>query len=174
MKRLSRIAGLSAKCLGLLFITAVVMPSAVQAADKHALYALGVPVSISRLAELRGGFIFGGASQGLEVSFAIQQVTYVNGQLVAETHLNVPAGADLSGLTSLLASPQIIQNGPGNTFSPALNDLAHGSLTVLQNTLDNQTIANATIIDATVASRGFLSGLALSNALNDALSRSRN
>ena len=134
---------------------------------------MGPPVAGARLAALRGGFIFGSAADGLKVSFAIQQVAYVNGELVSETHLSVPLNANGASLGTLATSPQVIQIGSGNTFVPPMGTTVPAGLTVLQNTLDNQTIANATIIDATIASRGFLSNLNISNALSDALARAR-
>lgn len=148
-----------------------VMPTA--AAEPNAPSGFGTPVSDARLTTLRGGFSFGNAGQGFEVAFAIQQVSYVNGELVAQTKLNLPDGVSLSNLSSLVAPTQVIQVGPGNSFAPPPGDLAPAALTVLQNSLDGQTIANATIIDATVTARKFLSGLMLSNTLGDALSRAR-
>jgi len=148
-----------------------VMPAT--AAEPIAPPGFGSPVSDARLATLRGGFTFKSAGHGFEVAFAIQQVSYVNGELVAQTKLNLPQGVSLSNLSGLIAPTKLVQVGPGNSFAPPPGDLAPAALTVLQNSLDGQTIANATIIDATVTARKYLSGLMISNTLGDALSRAR-
>lgn len=63
---------------------------------------------------------------------------------------------------------RIIQNGPGNTI--ALRNLPSAG-TIIQNTLDNQSIRSVTTIDATVFSRSIMQGLNSAAAMNEALRR---
>lgn len=62
---------------------------------------------------------------------------------------------------------QVIQIGPGNTFTPSsATNLPSGTMAVIQNTLDNQVIRNMTIINATLASRELIRSMALNSILN--------
>jgi hypothetical protein len=102
---------------------------------------------------------------GPVMSFGIQRSAFVNGQLVSSTVLNIP---DLVQLTSDPSKAfSLVQTGGGNvvtpgTFSPA--SLA----TVIQNSLDNQTIQNQTVINATVAALSWARSLSLGSALSQA------
>ncbi len=125
------------------------------------------PVSRNTLAGLRGGYRVGNAAQGLELSFAITRVSYVNGELVAQNGFSLPAGSGASASTA-----QVIQNGPGNTFGLSADQLGNGALTVIQNTLDNQVIGNITVIDATVTNRSLVRSMAISGAVGQALANS--
>lgn len=125
------------------------------------------PVSRNTLAGLRGGYRIGDATQGLELSFTIDRVSYINGELVAQSGLSLPAGGAASG-----AAAQVIQNGPDNTFGLSANQLGNGALTVIQNTLDNQVIGNVTIINATLTNRPLVQSMAVSGAVNQALATS--
>lgn len=131
------------------------------------------PVSWATLSRLRGGFSIGDASTGFELSFAIKRVSYINGELVAQNALALPSGAAVQGSdpSTSMPSVQLIQNGPGNTFSLAGAGLPPGALTVIQNTLDNQVLKNATIIDATVTTRRFVESMAVTGAVDQALAR---
>lgn len=137
----------------------------------------GQLVADDTLGELRGGFETPG---GLALSFGIERVVYVNGELSSTTTLNV---ADLGQLVGGAAgveplpvgtSVAVIQNGPNNTFDAGA--LASGAFaTVIQNSLDNQKIQTVTTINAQVNSLQMLQanrfGESLRNAVNSSLLR---
>jgi hypothetical protein len=105
-------------------------------------------VDDTELDRIRGGFEIG---SGLEVSFGIEQATYINGVLQATTALIVP-GLDPALVQARLPAI-LIQNGTGNGVSMSgMDGLPSGVLTLIQNTLDQQVIQNLTVIDATVTS----------------------
>jgi len=127
-------------------------------------------VADAQLDELRGGFDVG---SGLMVSFGITRAVYINGELTTQTTLNlgqldqitaVQAGA----LGAQLAALNIVQNGPGNTVESQAGGLALG--TIIQNSLNNQHIANMTVIDARTNSMEMIKGLNTLSTLNDSLS----
>ena len=126
------------------------------------------PVSRATLATLRGGYSIGSSAYGVELSFAITRVSYINGQLVAQNALTLPS---MGGIGTKPAM-QVIQNGPGNTFSISGAKLPSSVLTVIQNTLDRQVIKNATIIDATVTNQHFVRSMAISRTIDQAVARS--
>jgi len=146
----------------------------------------------SELAALRGGFEINAGGIPLKLSFSIEQITYINDRLVASTRLQLP---DLNNISATLRVTQtgssdqlpqttfqnlasqdqlgvnLIQNGPGNTFSiPSINLLDNLS-TIIQNTLDNQAIRTQTIISASLASASLARALAISDSVNQALAR---
>ncbi|WP_332669997.1 hypothetical protein [Aromatoleum sp.] len=137
----------------------------------------GQLVADDTLGELRGGFETPG---GLALSFGIERLVYVNGELSSTTTLNV---ADLGQLVGGAAGVQplpvgtsiaVIQNGPNNTFDAGA--LASGAFaTVIQNSLDNQKIQTVTTINAQVNSLQMLQasrfGESLRNAVNSSLLR---
>ena len=113
-------------------------------------------VSESSLDEVRGGFQ---TDSGLQISFGIERAVYINGSLVpTPPTLNVVEAGGAAGLQvrSLPggATPgnlALIQNGAGNTFTTG--PLSPSAVaTVIQNTLDGQSIQSVTKIDATVNS----------------------
>lgn len=121
------------------------------------------PVSDARLAALRGGFTLMRGGVRVEVAMGIQQLTYINGQLVMPSVVNTP-GIPAETL-------RVIQNGPGNAFDPATLNLLPGTMaTVIQNTLDKQTIRNLNVMNVTVTSRALAQALSLQSSLRDALS----
>lgn len=126
------------------------------------------PVSRSALAMLRGGYSIGSSAYGVELSFAITRVSYINGQLVAQNALTLPSMGGIGTEPTM----QVIQNGPGNTFSIAGAKLPSSVLTVIQNTLDSQVIKNATIVDATVTNQHFVRSMAVSRTIDQAVARS--
>lgn len=124
---------------------------------------------------LRGGFETPG---GLQLSFGIERLVYVNGELSSVTSINVSdlnrlTGASAAAIAGLPANGSIalIQNGVGNTFSAG--QLSASALaTVIQNSLDNQHIQAVTTISATVNSMEMLKAIRLQQTLEDALSGS--
>lgn len=78
----------------------------------------GVPVSMERLAAVRGGFDLG---DGLQVSFGIQRAVYVDGNLVTYINVSIPDVAHITtqqamSLASALGTINV-QVGAGNTFN---------------------------------------------------------
>lgn len=126
------------------------------------------PVDPGRLAQMRGGFQM---PSGMTLSFGIERVVYLNGELTARIAVQVP---DVARLTPEQAQALadfnrglVVQVGDGNRFDPAG---AAGGL-VIQNTLDDQDIRTVTRIDVGVDTLGAYQSLNASGALNDALIR---
>jgi len=119
------------------------------------------PVSNARLANLRGGFAIGSGRSRVRVSFGIERLSFINGELAAVTQLG--AATD-SGV-------HVIQNGPGNLAAAQLQGaLPSGSLaTVIQNTLDGQTISNVNLYNVNVTSLQSAQALAMHESLVGAL-----
>lgn len=66
-----------------------------------------------------------------------------------------------------------VQNGPGNTSNLlALPNLSRQSLTVIQNTLNNQRIRTATVIDTTVRNMALYKALQLSSQIGQGIANS--
>lgn len=122
---------------------------------------------------VRGGFE---TDTGLRMSFGIERLVYINGELSSTTRLNV---SDLSALTGGAINPAslpaigstvaVIQNGPNNTF--VADALASGSIaTVIQNSLDNQHINAVTTVNASVNSLQMMHASRLGETLRGAAS----
>lgn len=124
------------------------------------------PVSAEVLEKSRGGFTTPG---GLEVSLGIQRVVTINGDVVAQTSLQI---ADIRALTSAealsaqeaLAATTLIQNGIGNTFT---GDGISG--TFIQNSLNDQIIHSQTVISSTVNSSALLKDINFNQSVRDAM-----
>ncbi len=111
----------------------------------------------NELDEMRGGFEINNG--WLKMSFGLERLAFINGELVARTTLNLP---------SMGGGPTIVQNGPNNFTPPAgLNQAM-----IIQNTLDNTQIGSMTIIDVTMNSMALVRGMAVSSSLNQMLQRS--
>ena len=112
---------------------------------------LGYPVPNERLATVRGGFDLG---NGLVASLGIERAVYINGNLITYSSINIPDVAHITSqqamtLASALSTVNVVQNGPGNTFNVSSLGQAAGA-TVIQNTLNNQTIRNLTTLNVSV------------------------
>jgi hypothetical protein len=127
-----------------------------QTAPVQRVAGFGVPVPNERLDAVRGGFDLGG---GLEASLGIVRAIYIDGNLVTYTSVNIPNLANVTtqqavALASAL-STVTVQNGPGNTVEPS-NAVDQASLgnataaTIIQNTLNNQTISSLTTLNVAV------------------------
>lgn len=121
----------------------------------------------ARLAEMRGGFQL---PSGLQVSFGIERVVHVNGQLVAHSVVAIP---DLARITPEQARQLVelrqgmtIQIGEGNRITNGASDT--GAL-IIQNTLDHQDIRVATRIDAGTSALGAYRQWNIANTLGNAL-----
>jgi hypothetical protein len=121
------------------------------------------PVSEKVLDRMRGGFQ--SDPNGPMMSFGIQRSVYINGQLVTSTILSIP---NLLQLTNNPGSAfTVVQNGGGNAMTTHPSSLPP-LMTVIQNSLDHQTIQNQTVINATVAALSLNRALALGNAVSQA------
>lgn len=123
------------------------------------------PVSTERLETMRGGFV---APSGLMLSFGIERVAFVNGELVTSSTLRVP---DVSRMTpeqaqalASLAATQVVRVGDGNLVQPG-----NGAGLVIQNTLDGQVVSALTTLDVSVNTLGLLQELNTAATLHDAL-----
>jgi hypothetical protein len=127
------------------------------------------PIDPARLAGMRGGLQM---PSGTVLSFGIERVVHVNGQLVASVSLRIP---DLSRVDAAQAQAIadfnegiLVQVGEGNHFDPSR---IPGGGVVIQNTLDNQNISTATYIDLGAGALDIFQNLNSSAALSDALMR---
>ena len=121
------------------------------------------PVSEKVLDRMRGGFQID--PNGPMMSFGIQRSVYINGQLVTSTILTIP---NLLQLTNTPGNAfTLVQNGAGNAMTTHPSSLPP-LMTVIQNSLDHQTIQNQTVINATVAALSLNRALALGNAVSQA------
>jgi hypothetical protein len=103
--------------------------------------------STQELASMRGGFIGNISGKQLELSFGIERVVSIDGEIVATTRFRIPSLASLEGLRALPI--QILQTGPGNQVSADVQALG-ANLAVIQNSLDSQVLRQVTTIEASV------------------------
>lgn len=130
-------------------------------------------VGDTTLASMRGGFDLG---SGLMVSFGISRAITVNGVLLAATTFNVPDIARITpvqaaALERQISSANLVQVGPNNSVTSVASLPVAG--TVVQNTLDNQTIQTRTLIDTTTNALSLAKSINAAGALRDALLRGR-
>ena len=126
------------------------------------------PVDPARLAQLRGGFQM---PSGMMLSFGIERVVFLNGELTARIALQIP---DVARITPEQAQAladfnrgMVVQIGEGNRFDPA--QVAGGL--VIQYALDDQDIRMLTRIEVGVDTLGAYQSLNANGALTDALIR---
>lgn len=151
----------------------VSLPAASESTDSPSDAFSGRLVADAQLGEMRGGFE---TPLGLTLSFGIERVVHINGELVSSTVLTV---ADLGGLAGGGLPPQlpvgttlgVIQNGPNNVFDAATMG-AGGFATVIQNSLDNQHIQTVTTVNAQVNSVGLLQANRFNDSLRSAVNAS--
>lgn len=116
----------------------------------------------------RGGFT---TPAGLQLAFGIERLVTINGAVVAHTTWQIgdikATTGDLDSAASVsLATGKIIQNGPGNVFTGSLDHIVAGTL--VQNSLNDQTIRSQTIISSTVNSLSLLKDLNFQATVRDA------
>ena len=132
----------------------------------HTLGAEWIAVDPARLASMRGGLQL---PSGPLLSFGIDRLVYVNGDLVASTRLHVPDIAHMtSGEAAALATlnqGMVVQVGDGNVITAGTN--TNGL--VIQNTLDNQDIRALTSLQVGVGTLGMLQEINSFGALHDAI-----
>ena len=123
------------------------------------------PVDPARLAQMRGGFQM---PSGMMLSFGIERVVFLNGELTSRIAVQIP---DVARITPEQAQAladfnrgMVVQIGEGNRFDPA--QVAGGL--VIQNTLDDQDIRTLTRIEVGVDTLGSYQSLNANGALTDA------
>lgn len=127
-----------------------------------------VKMPLERLDRMRGGFEL---PSGLVLSFGIERLVYIDGNLVAQASVRIP---DVSAITpqqarelAQMKQGLVVQVGEGNTFAPA--GVVDG--VVIQNTVDGRAISALTTIDVGVGTLGMFQNLNAGAALQDALNR---
>lgn len=127
-------------------------------------------VSDEMLETQRGGFDLG---SGLVVSFGITRAVYINGDLVTQTTLNfgqldkITAG-QAAELGRQLSALNLVQNGPGNTVQGPIGSVGG---TIIQNTLNDQRIANHTVISVETNGMSLMKDLNTGAAITEGISR---
>jgi hypothetical protein len=127
-------------------------------------------VSDQELDSQRGGFDLG---SGLLVSFGITRAVFINGELATQTTLNfgqldkITAG-QAAELGRQLSTLNLVQNGPGNTVEAPISGMGG---TVIQNTLNDQRIANHTVINVQTNGMSMLKELNTAATINEGIAR---
>ena len=130
------------------------------------------PVDAATLDGTRGGFETPG---GLAISLGIERVVSVNGEVLSRTNVAIPDVASMNADQLLqardaLGSARLIQIG-GNNFAPADIGLGSGA-TLVQNSLDHQTILAQTTITSTVNSMALIKDINFHSTIREAIVRS--
>lgn len=162
MKRMTHLMWI----IGTLAVTGMGWPDAAHSQEtSRPLSSEWVAIDLSRLAKMRGGFV---TPTGLVLSFGIERVAFINGELVAAARINIP---DISKMTteqaqglSALNDTLLIQVGPGNTFQPSGMQGV-----VIQNTLDGTQINTLTTLNVGVNTLGMFQDMNTYAALQSAL-----
>jgi hypothetical protein len=153
-------------------LIALLGAGAAQAGPLPTPFAPADAVSPAVLDACRGGFT---TPAGLSVTLGIERIVTVDGQVAARSELQL---GDLGRLAAGAAPPPALSAiqatlGPDGGGLTVRLDPSAGGATVIQNSLNGQTIANATIIHATVGTQGMLQAMhfqtTLANALNAAV-----
>lgn len=135
--------------------------------------------SDDELDSMRGGFEINFNGMQLLLAFSVEQLTYINGELVSSMKLNPlallldptsaaavappPGTAAVAGSQAMQGnSPAVstqmindqayitlVQNGAGNSFT--LPESLNGLTTVIQNSVNDQVIRNITVMNATLS-----------------------
>ena len=126
-----------------------------------------------RLERMRGGFQ---TPQGLQLSFGIERLVYINGTLATSTRIAVqglgaPGGAVPEASLPPGGSLSWVLNGAAQTLAPGLPAGANLG-TVIQNSLNDQHIQTLTIINANANSLDVLRSWSLQLSIRDAVAGS--
>lgn len=116
----------------LLIVTWAAMADELKMEHQSANSSLWQPVSDATLSALRGGFML---SNGLVVDIQFEKSIYQNGELTSHSYFQTPENINLASKEEFNLSSVL----PDSTFN-----------TVVQNALDNQTLATVTNIDITI------------------------
>jgi len=127
-------------------------------------------VDSATLDQARGGFI---TPDGLVVTLGLERLVTINGNVVERTQMQLGDIGKLArgeGAISpeALGELRLIQNGDVRTMAGNAQNLLGG--TIIQNSLNDQTIRNQTSINTTVNTAGMLRALNFGTSLNNALS----
>lgn len=127
-------------------------------------------VSNEQLDTLRGGFE---SPTGMTVSFGLVRTVSINGDVVNRTSFNLPDVSKITteqarAVSTAIAETRLVQNGGGNVVSDSVRSQLSGG-TLIQNSLNDQTIQTLTVINAGVNSLGLFKSLNLQGAFKDAL-----
>ncbi|WP_052101515.1 hypothetical protein [Novilysobacter arseniciresistens] len=156
---------------GRAFVTALLAMASAGVCAGEGRAALGpewVAMPLERLDHMRGGFEL---PSGLVLSFGIERLVYIDGNLVAQASVRIP---DVSAITpeqalelARMKQGMVVQVGGGNTFVPS------GTVdgVVIQNTVDGTRINALTTLDVGVGTLGMFQNLNAGAALQDALNR---
>jgi len=118
------------------------------------------PVSEHQLAKLRGGFRGHDFGFNLQFKMDFHKATFFNGS-------STPQAPDISTSHHTV---KVIQNGPNNTVDlTTLSIPKHSVTTIVQNSLDNQTIKTVNTLNISVASRTLAHEISIHQALHQAL-----
>jgi hypothetical protein len=136
----------------------------------------GVAAAVSEqtLGALRGGFQTAG---GLQLSFGIERMVYINGALTTSTRITVAGFGGLAGEVAPRlvrggdSGLSLVRNGVGNTFVAGLLPPSTQA-TVIQNTLNDQHIQSLTFISAQANSLAVLRSWNLQMSIRDAVTGS--
>ena len=123
-------------------------------------------VDTASLDEVRGGFELEGSS--LKFTIGIERAVYINGNLVATNVLNLKDLQSSAGGTSVAGAPSgalVVQNGPAGTNYVAPQVAQNPTATVIQNSLNDQTIHHRTTINASVNSMQTVRAMSVANAI---------
>ena len=132
-----------------------------------------VAVDAAALDSLRGGFT---TVDGLNVSLGIERLVSINGELVSRTSFQISDLARIDAeqarqTSAALSEVKLIQNGGDNMMLSGFSSATLAG-TVIQNTLNDQHIANQTVINASVNSIGLLKTINFHGNVSDAIARS--
>jgi hypothetical protein len=127
-------------------------------------------VSAEKLDTMRGGYE---TSTGMTVSFGVVRTVSINGDVVNRTSFNLPDVSKITAdqaraVSTALNEANIVQNGTGNVVSDSVRTQLSGG-TLIQNSLNNQTIQTLTVINAGVGSLGLFKSINLQGVLRDSL-----
>ncbi len=153
-------------------LSLLLLPAAAPAlADPMDLFSAENAVDSSRLEDARGGFL---VADGLLVTLGIERMVSINGNVVERSEIQLGDIGKLAGgnglvSTEALGQLRLIQNGAVS----AVRGDAYASLlggTIIQNSLNDQTINAQTTLNATANTAGMLRALNFAEGLNNALS----
>jgi hypothetical protein len=145
-----------------------------------------VQVSADTLDRLRGGYQ---TDSGLTIAFGLTRTVSVDGQVVAQTILNVPAAGGLAnavGVNAVGVNAVGVNAAAANAFAATAGGAAllpassgtrvslvplagGGTATIVQNSANNQTLQTQTAINATVSGLQTMRALSLQSALRAVL-----
>lgn len=126
-----------------------------------------MPLSQEEMAGLRGGFM---TADGIEITIGYEQAAFINGILQTKLALDISRldHRNAAGLAGDIQPIRIIQSGEGNLApAPPLSLPVAGYLTLLQNSLDNQTLHNLTVLNIDIKNLPATQFGSLGNTIND-------